>query len=464
MLVGRDAEIDLVLHAVAGRIGQEPAHVVVRGGAGAGKSALLRAVADVLAGRGMAVLDAGSLPAAPCGLVGALRDVVLREFERNEDTDLLGPIAELGRWAASPGRPVNAVRLVHEFGRAVEVIAASAPGTVFLLDDLHRADPAAMAAMRLLAHRVRAAGCAVVVSAGDGHPAEDGARVIDLAPLSERSVETMLVRRLPAGVDGGLPAAVAAALGPWAGNPGAVFAVLGAAREDGRLRAVDGQICLTRPDQVLRLADDHQAVCAVLGAAPEVSVTATALAVVGAAAMDDLPAAVAAVDPDATPDPAAVGRAVDELVERGLVETAGTAGVRFVVPAVAAALAGKLSDEHRRRVHLAVALRLAGHARTGTTGATARLAGHLTAAGPLLDLPGAADVLAGEATRLSGTDPVRAAELARHALDRTRPTDLGGPVCCGTSWRSCTRPAATSWSHAPRPRRTATWPGDRRAW
>ena len=240
-LVGREALAGTILEALHG----DGRLFVLHGRAGAGKSAVLRALVHAARARGARTASSAwgenDAPAA------AWHEVI-------DDLEIRGPVPDrdLGPW-------------VHaQLGRR----AGDAP-VLLALDDAHRADTASLDVLRALARRGLPAGVVVVVAARAPdtapHPHWDRARAeldgqdavttVAVGPLTPDAVAVLVRRRLAAlEPDDDLAHAVTRRSGGLALHVTALLDLLGrcAGREEA-LEAVDRV-----PDQV-RAVIDHQA-------------------------------------------------------------------------------------------------------------------------------------------------------------------------------------------------------------
>ena len=240
-LIGREALAGTILDALHG----DGRLFVLHGRAGAGKSAVLRALVHAARARGARTASSAwgenDAPAA------AWHEVI-------DDLEIRGPVPDrdLGPW-------------VHaQLGRR----AGDAP-VLLALDDAHRADTASLDVLRALARRGLPAGVVVVVAARAPdtapHPHWDRARAeldehdavttVAVGPLTPDAVAVLVRRRLAAlEPDDDLAHAVTRRSGGLALHVTALLDLLGrcAGREEA-LEAVDRV-----PDQV-RAVIDHQA-------------------------------------------------------------------------------------------------------------------------------------------------------------------------------------------------------------
>ncbi|MEU2687165.1 AAA family ATPase [Streptomyces hygroscopicus] len=426
------AALDRSLAEAAGR----GALVVLRGARGMGRTALLNAVADAWRAAGVQVLatrfgDTAD-PADTFGfqaVVRAVRDHV-EQLDEPRLTDAIGGLVRLcaGRpWT----RPERTVSLVLELAAMFDSISGPAP-VALLVDD---ADGVAGPAAALDA--ARRPGCLVVAAVRDTASTGRGAAamtqlvtladlVIDLPPLTGDHLDRLVAERYPAPPDEALLPALCQALGPLAGNPGAVLATLADLEARGRLTPVHGRLCLGAPDRPIALAADGPA-----GPIEELGEDAAAVAgliALGPVGLDELPLLAAARGMR----PASCGQLVDTLVDRGVLETDTDGRLRHrspalatllrerTDPAVAAALRRSLADALRRRFA------------AGLPVDPAALADRVADAGRALPRDLALGRLLTTLAARPDEDPARAAAWLRaawwHAADDRLRARLAGPL------------------------------------
>jgi DNA-binding CsgD family transcriptional regulator len=190
-LLERDAELEALVGAVVDAQRGGGAFVLVGGEAGSGKSSLIRALRERVAGQ-VTFLAAGCeflsvpVPLAPVRELAAAAGV--------------GELAELDAG--------DRFALAISF---LDAIRARKPAVV-VVEDLHWADPATLDVVRLLARRVAGAGVAIVLTYRDdeisANPAlellvgdlatDRGARRLRLRPLSESAIRELAE---PSGLD-----------------------------------------------------------------------------------------------------------------------------------------------------------------------------------------------------------------------------------------------------------------------
>ena len=168
-LVGRETELAVLAHALDGAIAGTPMHQLVAGEAGVGKSRLAREASAVASARGMRVLFGGcanigdgSVPYGP--IVEALRTLI-RELDANELDAVVGPAKpDLARLVPSLGPAVVAdtsaqseslqARLLDAVLGVLQRLSEIAP-VLFIVEDLHWADPATRETVAFLVRQLR---------------------------------------------------------------------------------------------------------------------------------------------------------------------------------------------------------------------------------------------------------------------------------------------------------------------
>ncbi|MFD9189956.1 LuxR C-terminal-related transcriptional regulator [Streptomyces phaeochromogenes] len=406
-LVGRHGEVEDVAEALrttggaaggaAGRTaGAEARTLLVTGGAGTGKTAVVEQARQMVVQEGGRVLRFGwESGEDPAGGTAALTDAVCGVLAKVHDGRLPARIAAVRRVQARAGGPGGEVALLSTLGEVLADAAREVPFAL-TLDNTERMPARTASALGLLLRTFRPAGVPVVMAGRPMRPGHVTAaqlpaaadRVLELPPLSTAEVGELVVRRLGRSVEPDLVTAVLASLGPLAGSPAAVLSVLASLEERGGLLELDGQVCLTVPEGGLRLRAD----AAELGrlcwpdASPDAGTFAAAAVLAGLVEraevrLEDLHRAKSPAGPLE-----AVGRTVDTLVADRVVTVGQDGRIAFAVPALAAALRTLPARAEVRSLHATIT-RLV----TDRLGATAagtrrpRLAGHVAAAGAMLD-------------------------------------------------------------------------------
>ena len=343
-LVGRQDEL-----AAIGADGPGRTLVVLSGERGSGRTALLCDVgaAAHAARRVVLHVDLGGRRAGwdEYG-VAPLLDAVSAQFENlGATTGLMRSTAALRRrCSALSYRTVNGRAAVG--GEMRRLLTCLGRNALVLLDDvdlLPSPEPLALAA--------RAAGHRVIAAAGPSPALSEVAdTLVRIEPLTEGDVEHLLRRALRARPDPVLVETLGRALGPLAGNPAHILALLDQLRRTDRLVTVARQVCLREPDRTPTLPSDVPAMVAV----GERGIAEDLVLVVGGPArvrVDDVPLLAAALGKTVRE----TGREVDRLVrEKTLDEHDGELVVRC--PAVGATVRERSGAGRVRALHAAVAL------------------------------------------------------------------------------------------------------------
>ncbi|WP_394619103.1 LuxR C-terminal-related transcriptional regulator [Lentzea sp. JNUCC 0626] len=257
---------------------------------------------------------------------------------------------------------------------------------VVLLDDTDQlAEPV------LTATAMRMPGCLVVaVTHDDAELAEAADVVVDLSPLPDDVVTELITTR--DALDIGVVEALRTALGTLYGNPGTVLATLKNAELTwigDRMFLANDRISLPRNHPLLEHVHGLAQRVALLCVVRE-GIEVTDLQLLGE-------------------DPASCGRALDDLVERGVL----TPDLHVLCPALAHAIVDQSGEDTVRRVHVALA--------AGTADPDL-----VALAGP--DLPDArkwALWLGNRAVEIQSTDPQRAGRWLAAAVSMTDPQPCG---------------------------------------
>ncbi|MEJ3652556.1 AAA family ATPase [Actinomycetes bacterium KLBMP 9759] len=389
MLVGRGAELERVLTALAGVPSAGLVCALVTGEPGIGKSRLLDAVADELRERGWTVLS-------------VVADDLLRRV----------PYAALRE--AMP--EALAAEATASFGGACEAVArmlmgSSAAGPVAVcVDDVDQLDDDSVALLTVVLRRLAAAPLGLVATVRTAvlaeHPGVQQLRdriagfaeltTSELGPLSSADLGTIIAAELGGPVEAPLAAEVHRRAD---GNP---FFAAEIARS---LRELDGvasaDVRLTRRDALLRrvapLRGDTRAVAQAVSVLRHVRLDRSGLL----------------ADVTGLPE-RAVGAAFDELVRSRLL-VADERGYRFSHSLVADAFYDTIGPAERRRLHGATAARLLADRGRGMPVDVHRLAWHVEESAQFGDQ--AAVAVLTEAALLARTSaPDRAAALCAAAL------------------------------------------------
>ncbi|MER7016253.1 LuxR C-terminal-related transcriptional regulator [Saccharopolyspora sp. NPDC000359] len=334
---GRD-DVRAALRSALRDCANAPRLVVVRGGAGLGKTRLLEATARRWRSRGVRVAHLRASAADPDRPdqhgVGALVDALRRDFDQFSDCGLVEAISELARFqqgeaaVTGPRFAAVAAELNWVFGRIGSL------GTVaVLIDDvLQVPDPVPL----LLA--ARRPGCVVIASVRDDAPGPAATEllgmadeVLDLDVLADEHIE-----RIVGDLDASAHEALRAALGPLYGNPGTVLATVAELVDQEQIMAGDTGFRLVDPDAPIKLPEDHELLrrAASLGHLGPRLLAAAARR--GELDVDELAAVADALGSDV----AECGRTLDLLVEHGLLVSDPRGWLRCLCPALAASVAG----------------------------------------------------------------------------------------------------------------------------
>ncbi|WP_318307273.1 AAA family ATPase [Amycolatopsis solani] len=195
--------------ALSGALRTDGGVVAVRGEAGTGRSALLRLLGRLAAGRGARVLRAAGAPAERDFPFGVVRQLVLPLLGDPGEAELPPIAAKLLRSAAGPGCD-DAVRLLH----GLHVLLLALEPVVVLVDDVRWADEPSLRALAFLAGRLRGTRVLLGVVLPDAPRApalQDIARAagsgVRAQPLSPDGTRRVALARIGAGADAAFTAA-----------------------------------------------------------------------------------------------------------------------------------------------------------------------------------------------------------------------------------------------------------------
>jgi DNA-binding CsgD family transcriptional regulator len=343
-LVGRDDE----LAAIAGMLrGTGGGGLLVAGGPGAGKSALLHAAADLAARDGRTVLRAAGVPAEAGVPYAGLHQ-------------LLYPLAGAFESLAPRPRAVLRAAFGHAEGPApdmfpaavatLEVLAGAAAGGGLLVvaDDLHWMDDATLGVLRFVARRIASVPVALVAAIRHGFEdvlIEADMPIVVLRPLRPDEAERLVLKRHPE-LDARGRAWV---LEHAAGNP---LALAELPLSAGPGAAADGAAAGTAGTAVripLTARLEHSFAARLRG----LSAPARLAAVVAAAADGDDFAEIAAAITLAVPGPGGAS-SLRPVLDAGILAVS-QARVRFEHPLMRSAIYSAAGPEPRRRAHAALA-------------------------------------------------------------------------------------------------------------
>jgi ATP/maltotriose-dependent transcriptional regulator MalT len=381
-LIGRATELEAVARALDSAAAGTPIHQLIAGEAGVGKSRLVLAATEMARARGMRVLEGGcadigdgGVPYGP--IVEALRSLT-RSLDPAELETIIGTARpELARLvpSLSPAVVVDArtqteshqARLLDAVLGVLQRLSESAP-VVFVIEDLHWADPATRETLAFLIRHLRTDRIVLLMTFRADelhrrHPLlpwlaelERGGRVerLDLQRLDPGETADLLAAILGAPPNDDLAAQIHRRSD---GNPFFVEELLGAGEDatDGRLPSTLREVLLAR---IVALPDSAQAAIGVV-------------AVAGRRVDHDLLARVAAMDRAELLDAlrTAVG---SQILVTGSANDAGDGDYAFRHALLQEAAYEDLLPGERQRLHRAFAEALA--ERGPETGAIA--AGH----------------------------------------------------------------------------------------
>jgi DNA-binding CsgD family transcriptional regulator len=406
-LVGRDDE----LAAIGGMLrGTGGGGLLVAGGPGAGKSALLHAAADLAARDGRTVLRAAGVPAEAGVPYAGLHQ-------------LLYPLA--GAFESLAPRPREVLRAAfgHAEGPApdmfpaavatLEVLAGAAAdgGLLVVADDLHWMDDATLGVLRFVARRIASVPVALVAAIRHGFEdvlIEADMPIVMLRPLRPGEAERLVRKRHPE-LDARGRAWV---LEHAAGNPLALAELPLSAAPGAAADAAAAGTAGTAVRIPLTARLEHSFAARLRG----LSAPARLAAVVAAAADGDDFAEIAAAITLAVPGPGGAS-SLRPVLDAGILAVS-QARVRFEHPLMRSAIYSAVGPEPRRRAHAALAEVLDMEPR--------RQAWHLAAAAVAPDeagltaLPRLLAQQARNAIALAGQprEPLDRAPLDRAPLDR----------------------------------------------
>ncbi|MFE7032598.1 AAA family ATPase [Streptomyces sp. NPDC057621] len=436
-VIGRDGEIREVTRALLST--GDPARVLlIVGAAGTGKTAVLEHARRAAAEEGAKVLrlrchDSGSAPGAP-----ALADGVhsaLAKVPHRRNTVRVGGTRRTSR------QPAGRYGELSQLAVLSEALTDTARDTPFALviDDVERLPSATASALGLLLRVFRPAGVPMVMAGRPVHARDTGAsqlvsaadRLLELPPLRPADVEALMVRGLGRPVEPALVAAVLRALGPMAGTPEAVLSVLASMDGRGGLLELGGHVCLTEPEQALRLTTDVARLTRLCwpGEPPDAADLDAAAAVARALEhaeirFDDLHR----LKPGGPRRAGLVDRALTPLVGDGILTVDEDGRASFAVPALAAALRALPTHHEVSSLHALITRSLSDRLGARTAGGGyPRLADHVTAAGAELDDALAVDVLLAAARTDARSDWPRSVRAYSSALGRLAPYDRRTP-------------------------------------
>ncbi|NGO12182.1 helix-turn-helix domain-containing protein [Streptomyces sp. HC44] len=387
-LQGRDRELATLRAALATETGRL---VVVRGPAGIGRSALLDAMGRILRSDGVHVLPVRFRAGADgrgddaFGIAPMVRTVRDR-FEHFDEVGLADSLSTVVRLSDAEGPEAGGwvPHMVAELGVLFDRIGRQ-ERTAILVDDAHAvAEPAPLLAS------ARRSGCLVLATCEETAEHSPGLaelltaadQVITLGPLADDHAESLVRRAAGRRLDEAVPAALRTALGPLFTNPGTVLGTLADLRERGRLAVVRGWLCLRVPSEPIELPAGHHLLRRVACLGAPASRLLSSVAVWDGFGVDDLPLLAEALGADL----ADCGRALDQLIDAGVLVADPAGRVRCRCPALAASAAGRSGIASGVRLHASIAERLLARHRQGDGVDPGVLADHIARSGTALAL------------------------------------------------------------------------------
>ncbi|MEU9433063.1 AAA family ATPase [Streptomyces sp. NPDC048252] len=436
-VVGRDSEIREVTDTLVST-GASARTLLLVGGAGTGKTAVLEQARRTVVGQGARVLRLRCHDGAAAPGAAALADGVHQVLTKVHD-----------RWSPARTGAVRRTRLRNS-GRGGELTLLSTLGEVIgdaarhlpfalMIDDVERMPSPTASALGLLLRVFRPVGVPMVLAGRPAHPGDEGVRqltvaadrLLELPPLRPADVEALVVRRLGRPVEPALVTALVRALGPMAGTPEAVLSVLDSMAERGDFLELDGHVCLTEPEQALRLTTDVARLSRLCW--PAGPPGAAALDAAAAVArnlehaeirLDDLHL----LKPGGPRRAGLVDRTLTPLVADGILTVDEDRRIAFAVPALAAALRALPTRHAVSSLHALITRSLTDRLGAETAGGGCpRLADHVAAAGAELDDALAVDVLLAAARADARSDWSRSVRAYSSALRRLPPHDRRTP-------------------------------------
>ncbi len=430
-LLEREAEQQVLKRALSAAAAGDGGLVIVRGGAGSGKTALLEVAQRLAVARGMRVLSARGSQFEGSFAFGSARQLLSRAVapvDAPPDVDLFAGSAALARplfFAAGDGLHADTGGVAAGLVEGLSALIANlgtrdGAGVLVAVDDAHWCDRDSLRVLARSASGLDQLGVAIVIAVRSGEPEGDGdvitwlaadprAEILEPAPLSLQAVHTLAERIFAGPVSAELAAACLRVTG---GNPFLVWELLRGLHADGVAPSADAaDRALTMvPDAVLR-----SVLARVAGLGPDARAMADAVAVLGDGASIHHAATLAGLTP------AAGDLAADTLARAGLFSAGHP--LQFAHPLLASAVTRELGAMTRARAHGRAARLLAAEADQQE-----RVAAHL------LHSPAAADPwpvgilreAAGESLRHGG--PQGAVAMLRRALAEPPAPELHADV------------------------------------
>jgi DNA-binding CsgD family transcriptional regulator len=424
----RTRELAALEDAIAAAAASEGRVVVLEGAGGIGKTLLLAHAVQLAQAAGMTVLRArgGELERQfPFGVALQLYEPYLSAASPRERRRVLAGAAAHAAPLLSgdvTGREGSAPEfsLLHGLHWVVANVAERRP-LLIAVDDAHSADDASLRALLFTAQRIEDLPLAIVLtarprpaaSAGSGdalstlatHPL---AQRLELLPLSEQAIATIVRRRLPDADD----AFCAACARVTKGNPFFLRELLGELSGAGGTMA-EGAERVQQVEALGPLTIAHAVDARIRRLSPGAPALAHAVAVLG----DDVPLAQGAAL--AQLDAADAATAADELAGADVLHPAPELG--FVHPIVRQAVYLGIPTAERGALHLAAARMLRAGPAGGGADADERAAAHLLETLPVGEAWVAACLHSAARRALAGGAPETAARFLLRALDESPP-------------------------------------------
>lgn len=375
--MGRQAELEALRWD-----GRRPALTVVCGATGSGKTTLLARTCRELRESGFVVLEVTRTAECPDwdlfgaqALLGAIRE----QFEQiGADPRVVESIDLVSRLctAESYDSPWQKFCLLSALGTLFGRIGAHRP-VALVVDDADRIPQPmlALAPVHRAGHYV-VASCTSEMLGQQPELCALADRVIELGPLADEDLGSLLKRVAHEPVDDAARRALQDSLGPLYRNPGTLVSTLAELRSQGRLVVLGGHLCLRDPGAPIGLPAGHELLTAVAGYG-ELGRNLVILSASGAGfGVDDVP-----VLADATGLPALdYGHAIDGLVLAGVLDSDVTGRLRCRCPALGTAVTEQAGEDVVRGLHRAMADQLLDTAKHCGRNQSV-LAGHVAAAG-----------------------------------------------------------------------------------
>lgn len=409
VLVGRTAEV-AALDAFAG----SPALLLLRGSGGIGKTALLRELERMWRERGITVLcvPVGNAPRWDLFCAQPVINLIRQSYDELAGARALTALAAVDRLCHEEccDSMRSRTSLFAELVRLYAQLRAGGPVAV-LVDDVHTAPNAVLAVAA--AYR---AGCTVVATCREDGAAEPIAlsgladRVLDLRPLLEQDIEVLLNHTARGMLDEAVAPAVRAALGPLAGNAGAVLATFDLLDRESRLVNVLGHLCVRDPEpESIALPLDHEFVECVAATGEIGDRLVAVIAQANRFRIDDLLFFTEAFGYDL----GTCGAVVDRLVAAGVLGHDEDGVLSVPCRALVTALTRDRAAGEAERLHATIAK----HLLRGTTAEPTALADHVALAGAALPTDASlVPMLDHEAKRVLRADPALAGRWYRASL------------------------------------------------